>query len=282
MSNYARHIHNLPVNPSIAAQVLGMAERQDFSFGALEKVIMPDPGLTAKILRIANSALYARPSKVTRLQNAITLLGVNTIKNLVILVTGSSLFKGHWESPFYALFWRHSLASAFLAKAFAARTGNPAVAEEAFVAGLLHNVGQVALFLDDPGRYEGLLARAKDEGARISDLEREAFATDHREIGSEVLKNWNFPAVYADAALEHGNDNITSNHKLVILLVSVADFIASNWFLVPENPIPYSRLEGALAYLGIPAVDVEVWQHEHRAVLEADPLYRECQNLITE
>ncbi|OHE67600.1 MAG: hypothetical protein A2413_08585 [Treponema sp. RIFOXYC1_FULL_61_9] len=257
-----------------------MLEKQDFSFSALEEVIRPDPGLTAKILRIANSALYARQNKVAKLQTAITMLGVNTIKNLVILVTGSSLFKSNWDSPFYAVFWRHSLASAFLSKSLAARTRNPAIAEEAFVAGLLHNIGQVALFLDGPDRYEGILARAIREGRRIGSLEREAYGTDHKEIGNEVLSSWNFPEVYPDVAREHGNDNITSNHKVVVVLCSVADFIASNWFIHAEAPKPFSLLAPSLEYLGMDEAALEAWQTEYRAVLEKDPLYLECQNLI--
>ena len=280
MSSYARHLSTLPVNPSIAAKVLSMVGKQDFSFSALEEVIMPDPGLTDRILKIANSALYARQNKVTKLQSAITLLGVNTIKNLVILVTGSSLSAKNWDSPFYSLFWRQSLAAAFLAKDLAVRLGMQAATEEAFVAGLLHNIGQVGLFLQEGKVYETLIEKARREDRRVSALEREAFGTDHKEIGHEVLRGWNFPEVYSDAALEHGNANVTSTHKQVVILVTVADFIASNWYFLSEEPKPLELLAVQLEYLGIQAASIEEWQGGLRGRLEADPFYRECQNLV--
>jgi HD-like signal output (HDOD) protein len=280
MSMYARLLNNLPVNPSIAAKILSMAGKQDFSFSALEEVIMRDPGLTAKILKIANSALYARQNKVTRLQAAITLLGINTIKNLVILVTGSSLFAKNWNSPFYTNFWRQSLATAFLARDLALKTNIQAYAEEAFVAGLLHNVGQVALFLHDPAAYEILLERSFHEDLRISRLERDSYGTDHKEVGNEVLSGWNFPEVFSHAALEHGNANVTSTHKQVVILVTIADFIASNWFFLADTPKPLSLVGSQLEYLGTDEATIGVWETDLRGRLEADPFYRECQNLI--
>jgi HD-like signal output (HDOD) protein len=282
MSNYARHLNNLPVNPNIAAKVLALAEKQDFSYAAIEEVISRDPGLTTRILKIANSALYARQSTVTRLQSAITLLGINTIKNLVILVTGSSLFSRNLKSPFYSLFWRHSLATAFLARDLAGRSGVPEKAEEAFVAGLLHNIGQVALFLDGPAAYEELLARARREDRRIGSLEEEAYGTDHKRVGNEVLSLWSFPAVYRDAALEHGNDNVTSSHKQVVILVTVADFIASNWYFLADAPKPLGLVAPWISWLGQTEAGLEAWQAELRARLEADRFYAECQKLVRE
>jgi HD-like signal output (HDOD) protein len=280
MSSYARFLNSLPVNPSIAAKVLTMAERQDFSFSALEEVIMRDPGLTTRILKVANSAIYARQNKVTRLQSAITLLGVNTIKNLVILVTGSSLAGKNWSSPFYSLFWRQSLATAFLARDLATKAGGQGLAEESFVAGLLHNIGQVAIFLGGPTAYEALVERSRREDRRISELEREAYGTDHKEVGFEVLSQWSFPEVYSQTALEHGNDNVTSVHKQVVMLVTVADFIASNWFFPEETRKPLDLVAPQLSYLGMDAATIDEWQAGLRTKLEADGFYLECQNLI--
>jgi HD-like signal output (HDOD) protein len=280
MSTYARLLNNLPVNPSIAAKVLEMAGNQDFSFSAIEEVIMRDPGLTTKVLRIANSALYARQNQVTRLQAAITLLGINTIKNLVILVTGSSLLSKNWKSPFYSAFWRQSLATAFIARELAAKTGIPAYAEEAFVAGLLHDVGQVALFLHEPAAYEALLARARAEGSDLCAFERLAYGADHKEVGSEVLTLWNFPAVYPHAALEHGNDNVTSTNKQVVVLVTAADFIASNWFVSEDAHRPLYSIDAHFRYLGADPDEIEDWQADLKGRLEADLFYLECQNLV--
>ncbi len=279
-SRYVSLLRDLPVNPAIAAKVLDMMQKQDFSFKKLEDIISADPGLTMKILKIANSALYARQSKVTKLQNAITLLGINTIKNLVILVTGASLFKQNVKSRFYALFWHHSLASAFISRDLAIKLGYANQAEEAFIAGLLHNVGQVALYLADPGAYEALVQELVQGGCRYSELELAAYGATHREVGADLLTQWSFPDVYCDCAREHGNANITSSWKQVILFVSVGSFIASNWFYFTENPKPYELLRPVLVYLGLEPEGIGSFESSYRTVLAKDGFYQECQNLI--
>ncbi len=281
VDNYAKNLNNIPVNPSIAAKVLEMVEKQDFSFSKLEEIISADPGLTTKILKIANSALYARQNRVTKLQSAITLLGINTIKNLVILITGSSLFKRNWDSPFYALFWRHSLGSAFIARDLALKTGNASCSEEAFIAGLLHNVGQIALYLHDPAMYDTLIADVLAKGLRISEKETELYGTNHKEVGYTVLSGWNFPAIYSDAARQHGDLNITSEQKQAIVLVSVASFIASNWFYYPERLKPASLIQPFLSFLGMSSTSLEAYQVEYRELIQKDKLYVECQNFVT-
>jgi len=279
-SQFGAYLKTIPVNPSIATKVLQMVEHQEYSFKQLESIIGADPGLTAKILKIANSAMYARQNKVTKLQSAMTLLGINTIKNVVILVTGASLFKQNTGSSFYTLFWRHSLATAFVSRDLALRNGLETLAEEAFIAGLLHNIGQVALYLHAPAAYETLVSDVVKNGRRFSELETAAYGTTHKDIGSEVLAMWNFPAMYSDCAREHGNANITSSHKKIVLVVSAGAFIAGNWFYFSEAPKPYSLLDPLLIHLGIDAPGLEAYQTDFRERLLKDKFYQECQNLI--
>lgn len=279
--NYAQYLNNLPVMPDVASRVLNLAETKDFSFQTLEDIIKVDPGLTAKILRIANSAMYARQKEITKLQQAITLLGLKTIKTLVILATGSSLFAKSKKTPFYQMFWRHSLISAFMARDLAIRVGTPSVAEEAFVAGLLHNIGEVAFFMADPVRYDQLIAQAIQSGKRLSLLEEEALGTNHRTVGSQVLAGWNFPAVYTDTALEHGNVNITSPHKQVIILVSTADFLAANLDLRKERPEPLQLLEPYLPFLGLWMDALRQFAAGYMDKLASDKLFLECQDLFS-
>ncbi len=281
IERYVKHLRTLPVNPSIAAKVLDMVERQEYSFKNLEDIIGADPGLTAKILKIANSALYARQNKVTKLQTAITLLGINTIKNLVILVTGSGLFKQYAASHFCSLFWRHSLSTAFASRALALRLGLAGQSDEAFIAGLLHNIGQVALYLDNPAIYEQLVGDVVGNGLRFSELELPLYGVTHREVGGAVLAQWNFPEMYSDCALEHGNANITSEWKKILLIVSASSFCASNWVFFQASPKPYSLLESSLLHLGMDAPGLETFQAEYRTLLEQDAFYQECQGLTT-
>lgn len=266
--------------PDVAAKVLNMADSKEASFQTLEDLIKVDPGLTSKILRIANSAMYARQKEVTQLHTAITLLGLKTIKNLVILATGASLFASVKTSPFYRFFWQHSIITAFLSRELAIKTGKRVFADEAFVAGLLHNIGQVALYFSDPENYEKLLIDARTNGNRISELEEVAYAVNHKTVGHHVLSAWNFPAVYADVAHEHGNNNITSQHKQVIILVSTADFLASNLSLLKDRPKDLNLLIPYLPFLGLGLDALATIQAEFMGQLSQDKLFLECQDLF--
>jgi HD-like signal output (HDOD) protein len=102
--NFAKYLNELPVIPDIAQKILEMAQQgMDISFQELEQTISLDPGLTSKVLRVANSALYARQNQISNLRSAITLLGFNNIRNLVLLVTASSMFSKTKKVPFTAI-----------------------------------------------------------------------------------------------------------------------------------------------------------------------------------
>jgi HD-like signal output (HDOD) protein len=225
--------------------------------------------------------MYARQKEITKLQQAITLLGLKTIKSLVILATASSMFSKNKKTPFYQMFWRHSLVTAFMARDLAVRVGTPSLAEEAFVAGLLHNIGQVAFFMADPSSYDGLIAQAFQPGKRISALEDQSFGVNHKVVGSQVLAGWNFPPVYSDTALEHANANITSPHKQVVILVSTAGFLASNLDMRKGNPEALQRLEPNLPFLGLWMDALRQFAEGYMARLAGDKLFLECQNLFS-
>jgi HD-like signal output (HDOD) protein len=152
--------------------------------------------------------------------------------------------------------------------------------EEAFIAGLLHNIGQIAFYLHDPAAYEALAAEVVQGGKRFSELESVAYGTTHKEIGSEVLSMWNFPDLYSDCAKEHGNSNITSSHKKIVLIVSVGAFIAGNWTYFPDSPKPYALLDRTLLHLGMDVPGIDAYQAGYQGRLENDKFYKECQNLI--
>lgn len=267
--------------PDIATKVLSMVDSNDFGFNSLEKVISVDPGLTSKILRISNSAMYARQNAVTSLQTAISLLGIKTIKNIVILVTGSSLFSTAKKSKFYQFFWKHSLVTAFMSRDLAIKNGSKSQADEAFVAGLLHNIGQVAFFYSDQSLYESLIIKAASGQSRISQLEIDAFGTSHKEVGHQVLEAWNFPAVYTDTALEHGNNNIVSEHKQTIIFVSTADFMASNIDILKNNPKDFQLLDPYLPFLSLDRAQLEAFQNAYMDTLSKDKLFQECHELFS-
>ncbi len=281
MKDYSQFLKKMPIIPDVAAKILSITEEKlDISFRDLENTIMLDAGLSAKILKVANSALYARQREVKNLQMAITLLGYKTIKSLVLLITASNMFSNAQDAPFYKFFWKHSVINAFLAKEMARKIGARNLADECFLAGLLHDIGQVALQAAHPDEYDKVLKSAATTRRRISELEEEHLGANHRNVGADVLRNWSFPDVYVDSAAEHGSANITSTHKQTILIVSVADFVTSNIDMYIDRPLEFSLLHDILRQTSLTENDLEVYQAGFLDELTSDPLFRECKSLF--
>lgn len=279
--SYEEYLQKLPVIPEVATKVMSIAEEgKHISFKQLEDIIKIDPGLTAKILKVANSALYARQREISTLQMAITLLGFKNIKSLVILTTASTLFAKNSTAFFYENFWRHSVLTAFLTKELIIRNFPKLSGDEGFLAGLLHDIGQVAMFHADSENYRLLLEDRERSGERTQELEKKYFGITHKEIGEKALSRWNFPQIFIDVAREHGVVNITSEHRRFILFVSLADILAD--YLVfgelPETKL--TLLETFTGYTELREEELNFFKTEFIHKLAEDPLFNECQNLF--
>lgn len=279
--HYLDTIRDLPVMPEVAAKVMHLTEgRLDISFGELERIIKADPGLTARILKIANSALYARQKEIKSLQMAITLLGFNNIKVLVLLVTASNLFPLLRQSGFHVAYWKHSILSAFLSKNLAARCGRADIAEDAFIAGLLHDIGQVVLACAAPERYQQALDAERLGALLLETIEEQMFDANHREVGGGLLKKWNFPDLYADVALEHDTINIGSSHKTLVILVSVAGILSEKLDAGVITPMKQELLEKLLPYTCLSPQQADEYIAACAAELSQDRLFQEYKTLF--
>jgi HD-like signal output (HDOD) protein len=274
-------IKDLPVMPEIAAKIMNMSEeRLDLSFKDLESIIKVDPGLTAKILKIANSALYARQREINSLQTAITLLGFKNIRNLVLLVSATRMFPRLQKSRFHAQFWKHSILSAFMAREVAGRCGRKDALEEAFLSGLLHDVGQAVLFNAEPEQYERVLEAEKLGAMLVETIEEQLLGVNHRVIGGDVLARWNFPELYVDVALEHESFNIASSHKSLVILVSVGCLVAEK---IVDGALSEPKREVFLKlspYTCIAPSEIDGPLDSWHAGLKRDPLYQEFGSLF--
>ena len=272
---------NLPVIPDVATKIIGMAEDGlDMSFGELESIIKMDPVLSAKILKVANSALYARQKEITNLKMAISLIGFKTIKSLVLLISASNLFARYKKTKFYGIYWRHSLFTAFTAKNIVLQTSGRYRGEQVFLTGLFHDIGQIALYNMDPELYESLIQRREKENIRTRTLELETYGTTHSEVGAEILTRWNFPPVFVDTAKEHGDDSISSPYKSLIAAVSAADILSREFegFPLPADKEPVLlELTDTAAF---PREYLDYLRTSFIKTLEGDSLYRECRALF--
>ena len=272
MKPYEKYLKALPVMPDIAAKIVSIPEDNiNISFKDLENLIKVDPGLTTKILKVANSALYARQKEITSLQIAITMLGFKTIKSLVFLVSASNMFRHSKDKSFYQYFWKHSITTAFIAQNIASRAGFKRLADEVFLAGLLHDIGRAAMYQADAELF-----MAVKNGAQ----ERQGFGADHREIGEAILNSWDFPPVYVDTAREHNSLNITSQYKTIILIVSAADLLSGHYSDSPLAEIHDDILDAFLVRINLKPEDKDFYINNFYGQLTENPMFQECSSLF--
>ncbi len=197
-------------------------------------VIGKDPSLTAKLLKLVNSAFYARtlrvsgglpPGPVDSLSRAVMLLGLNQLSTLAMGVSVLPLFK---DIPAQCIdmgqFWRHSVGVGLVAKLMAIRLGDPSP-ERFFVAGLLHDIGRLVLYKQAPAAASEALALAGETGRRLLDAERELFGFDHAVLGGMLLRKWRFPESLEQAVWRH-HDPAAGDEPLEPSIINVADMVA--------------------------------------------------------
>jgi len=281
MGSFEKYAGQLPVIPEVASRILSIGDdNPDFSFKNLEEIISLDPMLTSRILKVANSALYARQKEITTLQMAIGLLGFKNIKSLVLLLTASQFSKELRSDPFYNGFWKHSIVTAFIAREIYYRNKDRVNQDKAFTLALLHDIGKVALFHSDPSLYGKVLEEAERGTDDFPALERKYMETDHREVGAGVMELWNLPDMFAATAELHGIKDIDSPYASIIRNISVADFIAGKIGYGTIEETPTLDLAVYLEGADVDEEDLSFFLQEYETIMKEDPLFLECGKLF--
>ena len=199
---------NLPSPPVVAMRVIEMAQDPDVDIGMVCDVISSDPALAAKVLRVANSPIYALRRRTETLRQAITLLGLNGTLMLTLSFSLASSMHNNADQGFdYKHFWKRSVASATCAK----RLGiviKLRAREELFLASLLQDIGMLVIDKMDPNFYLGLGVNQCDHAAIVA-CESEQLGADHALIGAWMLRKWGFPDYLLDAVMDSHSSKIT-------------------------------------------------------------------------
>jgi putative nucleotidyltransferase with HDIG domain len=186
------NLGDLPPLPQVAAQVLRLAADPDSTTEELQRVIATDQALAAQILKIANSAMFGMVREVKTLTQAIMTLGFSTIKSIVIASSARNLYKRGGTGLQERLLWEHALVVAISARAYAKSFRSPRV-EEAFLSGLMHDIGKAVMGLKFPERYGAMVRAIYNEDADGIESELDLFGFDHAMVGEAILHAWNLP-----------------------------------------------------------------------------------------
>lgn len=189
--------------PAVAARAISLAESDQFSAHELAQAISADQALSAKMLRLANSAYYGFPRRITTVRDAVILLGFRAVRSATLAACVIDTLPGSRKMDRTA-FWQFAVTVGMLAEILAHATGRNE--EEAFTAGVLHNIGRLALSQHRPEELERARALAADQQVSVIEAEREIFGFTDAELGGGMALMWNFPKELADAVAQHHFD----------------------------------------------------------------------------
>jgi putative nucleotidyltransferase with HDIG domain len=198
------HMDGVPSLPEAVSEIVALVNDPDSSAAQVCTVIQKDIGLTAKLLQVANSAYYAFPNRIGSVQLAVSLLGMNEVRNIVLSATVVGMFKSIKGAPFLSFreLWVHSVNCAVAARTIASQV-HDLQPEEAFVGGLLHDVGMVVLLDKLQNDLKKMVQLAKKENVPFVEAERRYWDHTHARIGGVLARRWKLPKEVAQAAEQH-------------------------------------------------------------------------------
>ena len=234
----------LPFEPTLLPMLFAVTRENSIaSTDDLVALVERSQNLTSRVLSLANSAVYGLEFKVSTLHRAISILGIREIRLLVVMAGMASIVQkvklpGGFD---VTALWRHQLTVAFIARTLAAELGAPEGArgdaakegdrlgtapDEAYVAGLLHDIGKVFFAASQPGLWEEVEAHWKESGRHYFEAEDACWGMDHALIGAEVLHHWKLPLSLTEPINWHHAPELAPAHKMETRLLAAANLIA--------------------------------------------------------
>lgn len=212
--------------PEVVMRTIDLINDPNTSAAAIGQVLAEDPGLTARLLKIVNSPFYGFPSRIDTVSRAITVIGTLELLDLILATSVVKAFRGvPTDLVDMDSFWEHSLYTGLVARVLAGRLRAPNT-ERYFIAGLLHDIGSLAMYMQIPDSAAAILRRARTEIAPLHGIERETLGFDHGEVGAELMHAWHLPDSLIEAIRFHHTPQHSAEHRLETALVHLADVIA--------------------------------------------------------
>ena len=213
--------------PTIYTRLTEALAKPRVSTGQIAEIIASDSALTARLLRLVNSAFYAFPLRIETVHQAVFLVGTQQIHDLALATSVLRVFpRIPPELVDMESFWRHSIATGVTARTLATYR-NERSAERFFVAGILHDLGRLLLFAARPDAARAALERSRTQGEPLMVAERAVLGYDHSEAGGALLEAWNLPAELQDMVRWHHAPAEAQRHQREAAVMHVADIIST-------------------------------------------------------
>jgi putative nucleotidyltransferase with HDIG domain len=250
--------------PDAAIRLNQLLLDPDVSTGAIAEVVSLDPALAARLLRIVNSAYFGLPGRVDTIAKAVSMIGTSELHSLVLATSAAMAFR-RISSRLVDMeaFWQHSVRAALAARGFAT-TGLRAHRERVFLAGLLHDVGQLVIYQQLPEQATAILEAVRAGYSRDT-TELELLGFTHADVGATLLERWNLPASLTQPVRHHHDFEAASDYAreaaLLYLGTTVSDLMerdsGEEWARTPDVP-PRAWIQAGCTPDGLEEVVVEV------------------------
>lgn len=225
-----REISHIATLPEITLKIVELVEDPRSTAQDLHKVIANDPALCSRILKVVNSSFYGLPGQIGSINRAIVLLGLNAVKNIAIAASLAKLFRGGEMSPHFSArsLWEHSVGAAGACKLIADRL-KFGFGDEAFLAGLIHDIGIMVEMQYDRNRLVEVIAELGVDTMGIPsrcmlEVENEIFGASHQEFGKALCERWKFPHTFSMVTGHHHDPmSLPPENRTLVCVVYLAD-----------------------------------------------------------
>ena len=271
-------LEKLPTLPGIAMKILELVRDEDTNLKEIAEVLSTDPPLSAQVLKLINAPFYGVRTQVTSVPHAVSLLGLNTVKNLALSFSLLRDYpKGNKGGFDYTSFWKQSLIGAVSSKLIAEKV-IPSFAEDAFFLGLIHNIGILALIQCMPQQYSLVLKEKDRTLCSYHEAENQILGFNHMEIGEYLIRTWGLPETFFTPVLYHHNpQGLKAKNSKIELLTKVLNlsslFIDLNTF--PDKKLYLAMLEFYVKEYGFTGKfrTDEITKQIHEQTMEVFPLF---------
>ncbi len=263
------NIRNLPTPPIVFNQIQNALSQPHISAGQIAAILSEDPAMSAKVLKLTNSAFYGLAREIESVKQAVVVIGLEAVRNLVLSASVMEMFSGdHIDPGYQEHYWRHSLATASASRILANNAKSKAMIESdaAFSAGLLHDIGKMVIACYLPNEFKQIVTKRQEQPtAPDFAIEEQVLGYTHAQIGGYLATQWKLPAKLCHAIIFHHRPELCPLDDLSPFIVNVANYIAKKTFYDdPEQHLVGTIEEPVLAKLGLTEHDLSQFAEQLR------------------